>query len=374
MSTRRFIPWLGLFVAGVAAVIAALLLLSRGGSTAPGSLAATAPREDPGASPAAPAPPGRAPLPAAGAPPQADAAPARAMEPAKRRVKAGWGKGRGELGRAEPSSGNPEGPTAVAWDASGRVLVLDRVNARVVAYDERGEAVGHVPTAVRSPQELLPTDDGHLLVLDRTADRTVAVHDAQGKLVGELPIEGSGVEDGGDVTGMFVEGDSVYVETGHAGLVRIGDTSGQPDAERPTLAGRPTRDGRALLRAELVDRAAGVVRVRLLDRQTGQERLARNVSLGTPLFAIAQLDSDRSGRVYLAVHAGRETPSGEVVGEELRVACLGPSLEPRGMARLPPNVLPDESFRDLAVTDDGRLLYMHRTTAGVTVDTYACAP
>lgn len=368
MPKRRWIVSLGL----VAAVVAAILLVSRRRVDGSGPLAETAQREVPVAPSTEAAASTAAPVSTAASSTRPEAGPAPAAQPAKRWVRAGWGSGREQLGRVEPSSGNPEGPTAVALDARGRALVLDRVNGRVVTYDERGQVLGQVPTAVRSPQELLSTSDGHLLVLDRTADRAVAVHDAQGNLVGELPVEGGGVEDGGDVTGLFVDGDSVYVESSHEGLVRIGSTSGKPDTERPTLAGRPTRDGRSLLRAELVDRANGLLRVRLLDRGTGEERLARVVSMATPFFSIVQLDSDVSGRIYVAVHAGRETSPGVVVGEELRVACLGPSLEPRGMARLPANTLPDESFRDLAIADDGRLVYMRRTESGVTVETYAC--
>jgi len=370
MAHRRWFPWLGLLVVAIVAVV----LGTRRWAREPAPLAAPAPREAPRSLAGEAAPSTAAPVAAAAPSARQETGPARPAAPARRWVKAGWGSGRGQLGRVEPREGNPEGPTAVAPDGRGRVLVLDRVNGRVVTYDERGQVLGEVPTAVRSPQELLPTRDGHLLVLDRTADRAVAVHDADGKLVGELPIEGRGVEDGGEVTGLFVDGDSVYVETGHSELVRIGNTAGQPDAERSTLAGRPTRDGRALLRAELVDARRGLLRVRILDRRTGEERLARVVDVATPFFSILQLDSDLSGRIFVAVHAGRESSPGVVVGEEVRVACFGPSLEPRGLARLPANVLPDESFRDLAVADDGTLVYMHRTEAGVAIETYTCGP
>ena len=48
-------------------------------------------------------------------------------------------------------------------------------------------------------------------------------------------------------TGLFVDGDSVYVEAEHGPLIRVGGLDGKADPERPQFPGRPSRDGKSFL-------------------------------------------------------------------------------------------------------------------------------
>ena len=55
------------------------------------------------------------------------------------------------------------------------------------------------------------------------------------------------------------------------------------------------------------------------------------------------------------------------------VSCLDPlDGRPIGKIELPANTMPEESFRDLAVFDEGGVLYALRTEQGVTFQRYDC--
>ncbi|HYI02054.1 hypothetical protein, partial [Hyalangium sp.] len=227
----------------------------------------------------------------------------------------------------------------------------------------------------QTPQDIAMARDGTLLVLDRLKDKTVAILDPDtGALRGELPVQGRGVPETGLVTGTFVDGDSVYVEREHGALVRIGDTSGKADPERPEIPGRPTRDGRSYVLAGITDRSSGRLFLNAVDRQTGQHRYTREYRLGFPLMTIALLDSDLSGTLYLGVTG--ELPSLTAAAPTqpgLRVFCVDP-LDGKvlGQTDLPLNTLPEETFRDFAVLDEGGLLYRHITESGVTLMRARC--
>lgn len=363
---------LSLAAAGAAVIAALLLLLPRGrapagppGRTAAGTATVRSPTtsserlEPTGPSPTTPATPGEA--------------PGEAMAPAGTLLQARWGSGKGELGRSRPSEANPEIPTSFTLDPAGRLIVLDKVNGRIVRYDRSGKELPAIPVTQRSPQELVATPDGHLLVMDRLADKTVAILDDEGNLKGELPIVGKGIEQGGSATGLFYDSGGVYVESEHSQVVRIGGLDGIPDPERPELDGRPSRDGKSLLSARLVDRAAGRFMVRVVDRASGSLRHQKQVVLGARILSLVLLDSDPRGGIYVGAHVGEEVEPGRMLGEAVQVVCLGAQLDVRGQASLPPNTLPEETFRDLTVLDDGSIAYMHSTEGGVTVRTYRCS-
>ncbi len=288
-------------------------------------------------------------------------------------VRASWGNGVDQLGRSRPREGNPEAPASLALDAQGRIVVLDSVNGRIVRYDAQGRVVGTLATTQSAPQEIATARDGSLLVMDRLADKSVAILDADGHLKGELPVTGKGMEQGGSATGLFVDDTGVYVEREHSQLVRIGDVSGQPDAARPELDGRPSRDGRSLLSAGVVDPAAGRLWLRRLDRASGALVFQKQVVLDSPYFAILLLDSDRAGTIYVGVHSGREVAPGDVRDEAVQVACVGPTGDLRGVARMPANTMPEEIFRELEVQDDGTILHLEISDEGATVRAYRCS-
>ena len=153
-------------------------------------------------------------------------------------VKASWGSGPGQIGRSQPAEANPEVAASFSATSDGDLVVLDKVNGRIVRYSRDGRLKGSIAAPLTEPQELLVGSDGSMLVMDRLVDERVAVLDPNGKELGQIPITGDGLKYGGSATGLFEDEDGIYVENEHSQVIRIGDREGNPDPERPTLDGR----------------------------------------------------------------------------------------------------------------------------------------
>jgi hypothetical protein len=286
----------------------------------------------------------------------------------------GWGGGEDQLGKDRPTEGNPTAPMSLTFDREGNALVLDQVNGRLVRLGPEGKPLQTIPLTVQSAQDVAVSQDGIIAVLDRNADKTIALHDASGRPIGNLPLQGKGLEQGGLATGLFTDGDSVYVESEHGPLIRVGDVAGHADTERPQLPGRPSRDGKAFFSAHLGARGSNKVYVNVMDRASRQQRFTREYALPLPVLSILMLDSDASGILYLAV-SGEEPHEPDVVRAPhwVRLLCLDPlDGTPLGTAELPANSMPEETFRDFAVPDTGGVLYSVRTPEGMTLQRYSC--
>jgi hypothetical protein len=278
-----------------------------------------------------------------------------------------WGSGDGELGHERPQEGAPTGPMSLSVDSKGRVVVLDSVNGRLVRQGEGGKPEP-MKIGLMDPQDMAAGQDGSTAVLDRFADKKVAVYDESGNLRGELPLEGEGVEDVGSVTGVFVDGEAVYVEKEHGSLVQIGTTSGQPVEPRQEIPGRPSRDGLSFIKAGIVDAQEGRVYVASIDRATVKQRFTRELRLQTFVRAIVLLDTDKTGTIYFAT----EIDQGDGT-EAILLNCLDPLKGVVvGSALLPANTMPEETFRDFAVLDEGGVVYALRTEQGVSYIKYDC--
>lgn len=279
---------------------------------------------------------------------------------AKVLVAAKWGSAKGQLGHERPSEGNPEGPMSFAL-ANGKLVVLDQVNRRIVRYDERGNVVSD-SEAPATVQDIAVARDGSAALLDRLSSKSITLVDPSGKKIGELSLERAKAGDPGLVTGVFVDGKDVYVEKEHGALVQIGTIDGRPADGAAELAGRPSRDGSLLLHATM---AQGRVVVNAIDRKTSSLRFARAVPFARPLRAVLLLDSDTRGTIYLAASAGAPN--------EAEIVCLEPS-EGRviGRGTVTVSTVPEESFRDFSVGDDGAIVYAVRTDEGVTYASVRC--
>ncbi|MGZ3426040.1 MAG: hypothetical protein ACXVCV_05285 [Polyangia bacterium] len=286
-------------------------------------------------------------------------------------IRGGYGSGENQFGRRREAESNPEAPMAVAAGPDGQLAVVDQVNRRILRYDH-GKLVGTISTGGDTVQDLAFAKDGKLLVLDRLVDGNVQIYGSDGKLANELSLAGKGVPEGGGVTGLFADDDGIYVERDHESVVRIADASGRVDPNRRELVGRPSRDGRLLLAAEIADAAAGDVLVTAVDRASGQPAWKQPLHLGIPIVHIITLDSDRAGLVYLAVDVGHETASPPFVltDERILVSRLGGGGAPRGMLEIPPLPTADESFRPITVDDDGAVYVMAAGDAGLAVTRY----
>lgn len=283
------------------------------------------------------------------------------------RLRASWGSGKGNLGRIRRMEGNAEGPMSLAAASDGRVLVLDQANGRVQLFEADGGTTDfRVP--VQSAQDLALTKDGKTLILDRLVDGTVAIVDRTGQPIGELPLAGPALKTLGGVTGVFVDGEDVYVEKEHGALVRVGSTSGTKDPDQPLVPGRPSRDGTAWLSAGIVEPTEGRLYVSSVDRATNAQRFTRELEASAPVRNLLLLDSDARGVIYVAA-----TLTPPQAPEVVLLVCLdGRTGATVGQNSLPPNTMPEESFRDLAVQDSGGVLYSLRTQSGVEVQRYEC--
>ena len=151
-------------------------------------------------------------------------------------------------------------------------------------------------------------------------------------------------------------------------LVKLGDTSGNLALPRTELPGRPSRDGTLFLNAGITDAQVGRVYVSAIDRSTNNHRFTRELRLRSFVRAIVLLDSDLAGTIYFASEV--EVEGG---GEVVLLTCLEPLKgTPVGGAVLPVNTMPEETFRDLTVQNEGGVLYAQRSEEGVTYVHYDC--
>lgn len=280
-----------------------------------------------------------------------------------------WGGGRmDELGHSRPSEANPEAPMSLTVDGQGRMYVLDQVNGRVLRVGADGKPLGVIPLKQQeAAQDIAIAKDGSVAVLDRYSSKSVVMYDQQGNPLGEIQLQGEGLEETGLATGLFVDGNDVYVEKEHGPLVRVGTTDGKPATDRGEIPGRPSRDGTIFINAGVIDVAAGRMYVSAIDRATMQHRFTRELRQGAAIHGILMLDSDKLGTIYLATQLDQNG------SEVVILTCLEPLKGfPTGNVQLPVNTLPEETFRDFAVLDDGGVIYSVRTEQGVSYQRYDC--
>ena len=285
-----------------------------------------------------------------------------------------WGTGSGALGRKAPQEGNPEAPMSLAIDANGVTWVLDQVNDRIVRYGKDGKVLDTIPLTVKGAQDIVIAKDGSALVLDRLVDKRVAILDPNGKPVGSLSLEGKGLPEGGGATGVFTDGNSVWVEREHERSVRVGDTKGTADSERKEAPGRPTRDGQGFIRAWLGEVPGHRAFVTFSNKEPEAQRFTRQLTTAVTSLGVVLLDTDRAGIIYLGLLTGDLDPAGNPVGDpSITLYCLEPLHgAPIGQTSVAASKAPEETFRELAVLDEGGVIYMKRSDTGVTMVPLDC--
>ncbi len=284
-------------------------------------------------------------------------------------VAGGWGGGAGQFGRKRQAESNPEGPMAVSTAPDGSVLVVDQVNRRVVRYKE-GKLVSAIPIGGDTVQDLAIGPEGRVVLLDRFVDRGIQVYGPDGKLLNDVSLPSK--LDLGSLTGVFADEHGIYVERDHGQVTQVADANGNRFEGSKELSGRPSRDGQLVLSAALLERQSGQVLIRAHDRARGTLAFEKVVQLPTPILHLVMLDSDKSGRIYVAAMTAIEeqTPPYQLSDEALFAVQLGRDGSERSRLKLPPLHGSDESFRPVTVDDLGHLLVMQTTEAGLSVVRY----
>jgi hypothetical protein len=280
---------------------------------------------------------------------------------------AAWGSKDDQLGRERPQEGNPVGPLSFDVDGKGRVHVLDGVNGRLVTRGADGKTESTTVLDAPYPEDIAVADDGSTAVLDRHRDKSISLYDENGKRIGKLPLEGENLPDTGSVTGVFIDGKDVYVEKEHGPLVKLGTMGGIAAEPRTEIPGRPTRDGLSFINAGITEAPAGRVYVSSIERATNQHRFTRELRLQAFVHSLVLLDTDKGGTIYFAAAVDANST------DSVLLYCLdGLTGAPTGSAVLPANTLPEESFRDYTVLDDGGVIQALRTEQGVSYTRYDC--
>ena len=280
-----------------------------------------------------------------------------------------WGGShKDQLGRERPEEGNPMGPMSLTVGPGGKIYILDQINGRVVRRNADGSLEGTSEMKLTGAQDIAVGKDGSMAVLDRVVDKAIALYDANGNLRAQLPIEGEGLEEPGHITGVFIDGSDVFVEREHGTLLKIGDVNGTPAEPRSEAPGRPTRDGLSWISAGITDALVGRAYVSSIDRKSGEHRFTRQIKFKSEIQSILLLDTDKNGTIYFAVEL-HEDPAADYA----MLQCLEPQKGALiGSATLPVNTMPEETFRDLTVLDDGGVLYAVRSNDGVTYRRFDC--
>jgi hypothetical protein len=305
------------------------------------------------AAPATPAP--RLATGAKGAP----TAPAPAV--VTRVVSAPWGSGDGELGRARPAEGSPEGPMSFVVDAAGRVTVLDQVNERLVTFDD-GRASA-VPVPGRTAQDLAATPTGFVL-LDRLVRRALAFVDARGRLSHEVPLVGVGVPEGGGVTGVFQRPDGTWVEVEHARLVRVADADGRATNERTMVLGRFVGDAGARVTAR---REGASIELGVTEPGRGTRAIA--IDLGAPIARISGLEGTSLGHLFVSAVTRPAPSTPDEPAANAHVVALVDAASSRLLSRheVPAQDEPEETMRAARLGDDGAYYTLRCASSGAEI-------
>lgn len=293
--------------------------------------------------------------------------------------RATWGSGPNQLAHDRPMEANPEAPMSFSVAPDGSIWVIDQINHRLQHFSRDGSPLGAPALTLVAPQDLTVTRDGRLLVMDRHDARTVAIVGPDGHEQGRLPIEGAGVPHVGAMTGVFADGNDVYLEREHGPLVRVGSSDGQAATERDEVPGRPTRDGRAWVTVGITDRTTGRMYINAVARPSRDHMYTRELLVHSEVRQVLMLDSDKHGVVYVAIN--NFTRSGAMLAdggggtetEHATLLCIDLATgHVTGRANMPPNTAADETLRDMVALDDGGILYAVRNESGVEYRQYNC--
>ncbi|MBN1771610.1 MAG: hypothetical protein JXB32_10130 [Deltaproteobacteria bacterium] len=282
-------------------------------------------------------------------------------------VVAPWGDGDGALGRRGGDESNFEGPPSFAVGLAGDLFVLDAVNRRAARWSADGAWLGATPLGSETFVDLAVAPGGELVLLDRLVARVVRVVTLDGTVVGEAPVEGEGIPEGGGVTGVFARDDGVWLEYEHRWSVRVMDPRFAPAFYRWAVPGRPA--GPDALHVGAGRRGIDALDVWTFDREAGQELARATLRFAKPVDRIGGLGRNAAGRLMLAAHLLVEGPGPgyEVEFSGFEVVVLDAGLQERARFAAPDSEGPWEQWDAFELADDGAVWQSAFTERGVEV-------
>lgn len=261
------------------------------------------------------------------------------------------GSGPGEIGVITPSEANPEGPMSFVVGANREVYILDQLNRRVQVF-KNGKKVQTIAIPGETFVDMELTGSGDIVLLDNLVKKSVYVMDTQGKRIKAISLEGRQIPHAGEIVGIQV------VEAGKwAGIwahmegrsVRIANLDAS-EAERISVPGKFSQDGTRILDVRKTGEATASLYVFQKDSLSQYE--TRDIFLGGD-FGILGLDSDRRGRIYLAVLLeGSEHRTHEPAR---CIVVIDSGLREVGRFRIPLPKTPHETHRPTRVSPEGKV-------------------
>ncbi len=278
-----------------------------------------------------------------------------------------WGSGGAMVGRKDGDESNPEGPMSFTVSPAGEVYILDQVNFRVVKFHADGFPASEVALPADTFNDIEVVDGKTIAVLDRLVRLSVLLIDEEsGKIVGEHPVTGKGIPQGGGITAMFADEDGVWLEYDNAYVVRVLDKFLKP-CSRDIMPGRIYKSGTTGMGAAL--KQGGGARLWLEDAGSGNIVRGTDVVLDRDIARIIWLEADAGGNVYAFFHLLEwdENDFTKPAFEKNAGVIFDKYLGRRLSFTSPYTIRVWEQYREFKVTDGGGIYQMAFTDSGVKV-------
>ena len=278
-------------------------------------------------------------------------------------LKLPWGSGSLNAGKYEGDEASPQGPMSFFISPSMEIYILDQVNRRILKIHLIKGTSSVIPINSDTYEDIAVIPDGRIILLDRLVRRAIVVVDEKGKEILSQPVEGEGIPEGGGITAMFLQKDGLYLEYNHEYSVKVLNSKLLP-CTRKRISGRPSsQNGRSLLTFK---DDSGMVKVKLLDAVSGNDKIQKSFSFGSDLYRIVWLEDDKKGMIHLVVHLLKEgSMSGLPPEEKVLALKLNSQLEKIGSFESPYTITVLEQFKEFQIMDSGEVYQMAFTPEGV---------
>lgn len=277
------------------------------------------------------------------------------VSPAEEIVRGPWGSDPGQFGKTDEAS--RPGPMDFAV-RSDTLYVLDPVNARVQLFDLDGSFRREVPIGTRTADFMCVDAEGNVTVLDAFVRREFKTFSVSGKLLAHARLPASI----GLASAIFSDAGRVWVEERHNRVYEVSvarDRLGAPATVVGTRMGRPMGRNDGAVRAEKDGMHNVVVRT-AAGKMAGE---AVTLQFPREVSSIVALESDDSGRVYLAAACPRAS-GGNQWRSDIVLVVLAPGGGIAGSLCMPDAYVTDH-YRKLCVTRSGSVIQMQTGEDGV---------